>query len=806
MIPVESLATPMNGPDKTQLGKYRLERLLGEGGMGVVWLAREEGIERPVALKLLNAETAASPIFRQQLAEEARLNARIDSPFVTKVYDHGVIDDQPFISMEFVGGPDLRSAASLLDFAELTDVATKIASGIQAAHAIGLVHRDLKPENIRLTDSGDPKILDFGLAREVQTDQIDQFGNVEGTLYYLSPEQLSGEPVKPASDLFSFGTILYELFAGRRPFEGAYSGSIIYSILQEDPTPPTGVKSTLPPWVDQLVMKLIAKRPDERFGSAQDAIAFILANKDAVRPSEKYVKARQTVTVVDLRNLSGDPAWEYFCEGFTDDLLKEIARRTKLVVSAQPSTTYSRDIKKLFDTCRSDYVIVGSLLKWQDKIKLSLSIFGDQGDKTVWDQTFTDGADNLFDLLSASAMEASARLAQATNTIEVGVEEEVQHDVAAYDYYLKGKNYYQTNKPQDLQFAIQMYEKALETEPRFALAHAGLSDVYTFQYMAYYDRSNECIERAQTSARKALEIDPFLPEAFRSLGRYYMFTGDTAKAEEQFRKAVEFNPKYAIGYRTLGWLKLQSGQFDEALSWARKALEMAPTDLESLLLTGHINKLIGKYTVALSVLARAIELGPDYGRAYYELSQVYLKLGALEPALEQIKMACQFKGDPNCYIDCGFMFMSKGDDQQAINYFVLSITEKSLPFVARYYLGLLHVLRGDQSTAASFFSVALEEIAEIESSGPANPSVIVYEAAVRAGLGQKEKAAAIMQKLEEQDDLIVEVLHNGARCYMLLGDSAGADRMLLRAIQLPGGPTQKELALDPHMRVMKLAK
>lgn len=788
---------------QTSVGPYRLDRLLGQGGMGVVWLATDTSADRQVALKLLNATTAASPTFRSQLADEARLNSRIDSPYVTRVFDHGVVDEQPFIAMEFVGGPDLRDALSMLEFGELVDICVKIASGIQAAHSVGLVHRDLKPENIKLTENGEPKILDFGLAREVQTDQIDQYGNVEGTLYYLSPEQLSGEPVRPASDLFSFGTILYELFTGRRPFEGAYSGSIIYSILQEDPPPPSSVKSSLPPWIDLLVMKLIAKRPDERFASAQEAAAFIIANKDTAATQQKYVKPRQTVTVVDLRNLSGDPTWDYFCEGFTDDLLKEVARRTKLVVSAQPSSAFSRDIKKLFDTCRSDYVIVGSLLKWQEKIKLSLSIFGDQGEKTVWDATFTDSSDNLFDLLSASAMEASARLAQATNTIEVGVEQEVQHDVAAYDYYLKGKSYYQTNKPQDLLFAIQMYNKALEVEPRFALAHAGLSDVYTFQFMAYYDHTTECIERAKQAALKALEIDPFLPEGFRSLGRYYMFTGKAEKAEEQFRKAVEFNPKYAIGYRTLGWLKLQSGQHEEALDWARKALEMAPTDLETLLLTGHINKLLGKYTVALSVLSRAIELGPDYGRAYYELAQVYLKLGALDPALEQIKMACQYKGDPNCFIDCGFLYMAKGDDQQAINYFVLSITERALPFVARYYLGLLHLQRNDTDTAHSFFRTSLEEISELLATSESNPSVKVYEALAAAGLGEYSHASAILNELEQERELIVEVLHNAARCCMLIGDTDGVDRFLFRAVELPGGPTQKELSLDPHLRVMK---
>ncbi|MBU0982620.1 MAG: protein kinase, partial [candidate division Zixibacteria bacterium] len=414
------------------MGRYTIETTLGQGGAGTVYRAVSSDYPGPVALKVLNPELADSDDYRRQLATEADLCRSVDSPFVVKVLDHDEADGLPYLAMEFVEGDDIRAASEALSLAQRIELAVMIAEGVQAAHHSGLVHRDLKPENILLASDGTPRILDFGLAWQADTDAVDSSGNVEGTLYYLAPEQLAGEPTTAQSDLFSYGVVLYEILTRVRPFEGVYSSSIIYSILHEDPAPPGEVISDLPAWVDELVMRLLAKRPQERPDTAAEVAGLLRRGLERVsEPDERYVKQRQTVTVIDLRNMSGDPSWDYFCEGFTEDVIKELSRRTNLVVTAEPTTSYRRNIEEVFDKLRSHFVVVGSLMKWQESIKLSLSIYTRENNALVWDSSFTDKSENLFDLLGRAAREASGKLSEVAHTPLQAITDEIVHDVTA---------------------------------------------------------------------------------------------------------------------------------------------------------------------------------------------------------------------------------------------------------------------------------------------------------------------------------------------------------------------------------------
>lgn len=385
------------------------------------------------------------------------------------------------------------------------------------------------------------------------------------------------------------------------------------------------------------------------------------------------------------------------------------------------------------------------------------------------------------------------------------MDEQLRADLSAYDFYLKGKSYYLTNKPEDLEFAANMFNKALEIDPTLALAHSGLSDVYAFQYMAYYDRTPERISQSRAEALKAIELDPRLPDAHRSLARYYMFTGDTRKAEKCLLTAIRLNPKYALGYRTLAWLKEGQGDHESATEWARKALELAPTDLETMLLLSLISMNERKFTLAMATLQRAIELGPDYGRAYYNLGQVYLKLGVLEPALENFLLAIKYKGDPNCYIDCGYVFLIKRDYEAARTKFEESTTSGYFPFVAKYYLGLTELVRGNGENAANHFRKAAELTKQFDFQKPENIKVMAYHALALAGLNDRGSSYAMLQVLESRTDLDGEVLYNIARCYAMLGDKREAQEILRKAMTSTSGPTEKEVAFDPHFSIIGLA-
>jgi serine/threonine protein kinase/Flp pilus assembly protein TadD len=781
-------------------GHFTIEEVIGSGAMGVVYKALDNSNNQTVALKLIEDKLSRSTEYRSRLTHEAEAAGKIDSPNVVKVWEHAEVEGQPYISMEYVPGEVLRTVAENYGFQEKIDLVLQIGAGLMAAHSKEVVHRDLKPENIKVTDDNKVKILDFGLAKTVNADSVDQQGNIEGTLYYLSPEQITGGSTTIASDIFSYGVILYELFTGQRPFEGDYSAAIIYSILHEDPPPPCDVRTDLPGWFDVLLMKLLAKRPSERYENMQAVLDYIneCVSGAGEESADKPCLARQTVTVVDLKNLSDDESWEYFCVGFTDDLISELSRRTDLIISAEPSSVYSRNIKEVFRRCRSDFVIVGSMMKWQEKIKLNLTIYGDHGENLISGLKYESDSPDVFKILSQAVEDSSQKLAETTGFKSIDVEDYFKTDIAAYEYYLKGKNYYQTNKPDDLKIAERMFEKALEIDPDLAYAYSGLSDVYAFQYMAYYDRSQERIDMAKAQALKALKISPDLPEAHRSLGRYHMFIGDFDEAEKSFLKAIEDNPKYAIGYRTLAWLKEMSGDHESAIEWAKMSLKYAPNDTETLLLLSLINMDMGKYTVAMATLQRAIELAPDYGRAYYNLGLVYEKLGVHDLALENYREAIKYKGDPNAYVEAGYIYMVSKEYDKARAILEDSIKEGCFPFIAFYYLGYTEKLCGNMEKALEYFDNAASSAEENVLEDEENVHIKAYQAMALTAAGKNDDAVLILKNLESIQHEDGEVLYEMAQAYATLGDEIKAREFIGRAVTTHAGPSEKQININPH--------
>jgi eukaryotic-like serine/threonine-protein kinase len=796
----------------TKFGKFEILETLGSGSMGVVYRAVDIGLDRIVALKMIHEDLAASPSYRSLLTSEAKAAARIDSPYVVKIWDHGQVDDQLYISLEYIDGPDLRMASQVMSFRQKIDVARQLAAGISAAHKLGLLHRDLKPENIKITKDAVLKIMDFGLARQVsthdtelalrvQTESLHAEGGFVGTICYASPEQLSGEPLTLRSDLFSAGVILFELFTGVRPFDGAYPASIVYSILNEAPSSPRDLSSEIPVWLDQMILRAMAKRPIDRLEDAGEMLRILeKEHEDVSVQAQGLIRPRQTITVIDLRNLSDDPSWDYFCEGFTEEVIREIGRRTNLIISAQPSGVYTRNLQELVDKCRSDFIITGSLLKSEQRIRMSLNVYRSRGLQQLSGESYECSIESLFAMLQNAAVDVASKLALDTGAATVEAGDPLQMDVGAYEYYLKGRTYYQTSKPEDLEFAEMMYRRALEIDPNLSLAHAGLSDLYTYQYMFYYDRSPERIAKAREEALCALEVNPHLAEGYRSLGRCSQALGDYADAEQNLRKAIDCNPKYALAYRAMAWLKEVQGEHDESMRWARKALELAPLDLETLLLIGILYMDTRKYTAALSTLQRAVELGPDYGRAHYELATVFLKIGAIDEALANFEHACRFKGDPNAHIEAGYILLLKGDLDMAREKFQASLKGGFFPFVAAYFLGRLEGIAGNESESQEWLETSIMLGGECDPSAATNYHVLGYRALAYAALGRKREAEEVMAELGDRKEIDGESLYCMARAFAVMDEHDKAKEYCRRALEAHAGPTESELRIDPHFR------
>jgi serine/threonine protein kinase/tetratricopeptide (TPR) repeat protein len=785
-----------------QLGNYRIEAFLGSGAVGEVYRARDTRFDRIVALKVIKSHLADSVEYCNKLRAEASAMAKIDSPHVARVWDYCPAESTPFLAIEYVKGQELGDAARNMDLRGKIELGCQVAEGIQAAHSVELIHRDIKPQNIMVTLEGTAKILDFGVAKEVRQNEVDESGNIVGTLWYASPEQLRGESVTFATDIFSFGVMLFELVTGRRPFEGEYKDRVYYSILHEDPIAAREIVSDLPEWLEQLLLKLMAKRTEDRFASMSHVVEQLrtyLGGQQISLIKGVQVRRKQ-VTVLVLKNLSEDKSWDYLCDGFTDDLVSEVSRRSELVVNVQPSHSVPSDMETLCRRLRSDFVVGGSLMRWQDRIRLKLDIYGHRRGQIVSSRKYEKKAEELFDLLNLVTRETTDILARECGEEIPQVTDHSAIDISAYEYYLKGKSYYRADKPEHQVFAIQMFERALQLDPNLALAHSGIADALIFQYMAYYNRSRDIMEKARDQAQKALLLEPGLPEGHRSLGRYYMFIGDLQSAEACLIRAVDLNPRFAIGYRTLAWLKYQQGNYEESMEWANKALQLAPTDTETLLLIGQLHTYERRYTAAMATLHRAVEIEPDYGRAYYNLGLAYQKLGVLSVALENFTLACKYEGDPNCFVDAGWICLILRDHDKARRAFEMSISKGFFPFVARYCLGFLERICGASQLALKYFSEAIEELKTTDFSDRENVQIQGYYAMALAGAGRFDDARTQLREILKVEHLIGDVLLNVARSYALMGDTGEATSWLRRAVVTSPGPTENEVALDPHFK------
>ncbi len=782
----------------TEVGPYRVEELVGEGAMGEVYRAHDPRLDRIVALKLLKKDRATNAEFRTMLADEARHAARIDSPYVIRIWDLLEHNGQSVIAMEFIDGQPIVDFGYEHALDDQLRLLREAAAGIAAAHAADAVHGDLKPENILVNPSGSPRILDFGLAKFAQPDSLGMQGRIEGTLFYLAPEQLDGTGASPLSDQFAFSVIAYELLTGMRPFAGDYPASVMYSILHEQPVPPTHVNRELPEWLDDPILRGLSKAPESRFGSMTELIEALMPRSVTAEPAVATPEVKRrlpTATVVDLRNLSGDSNWDYYCEGVTDDLIAEISQLTGMAVSAQSAADHPRDIREAFSRYRTDYVLHGSLSRLSDRLAVRMFVYADKGERLLLTIRRDAREDDIFGLLNAVASEASNVLAE-----EIGVQlkpasEDRKPDITAYDYYLQGLSYYQTNRPEDLEKAERLFEKALSVEPDYALALSGLADLYATLYMSHYDRTPDRIAAARNKADLALQLNPRLAAAYRSKGRCAMFDGDLTGAEEQFQQAIAIDPTYAAGYRSLAWLKHFQGDMDAAIGHAQRALELAPTDVESMLALAVSYIAERKFPSAMATIERTLELVPDSGRAHYYLGTVYQKLGVAELALKSYALAGKYEGDPNCWLDAGYLHLATGNLDDAKRSFSRSLEDDFFPFVAHYFLGLVALFAGKREIAEQSFQTAVDNLGAL--ADPSIPEVLANQAMVLAAAGRAEAARTELAKLEAVE-LLGDALAVVARAYIWLRDFDKARSLLDQAVTLPHGPTDQEKALDPH--------
>jgi serine/threonine protein kinase/Flp pilus assembly protein TadD len=673
------------------ISHYEIIELLGHGGMGVVYKALDSRLQRAVAIKMLPSEFASDEIRKKRLMVEARAASALSHPNICTVYEIGEAEGNLFLVMEFLKGHTLSKeiAGRPVELHRALDIAIQIVQALEKAHQHNIIHRDIKPSNIYLTEDCLVKLLDFGLARvvkEMEPDMISKAdtatrltepGNVAGTVNYMSPEQISGAGGDARSDIFSCGAVLYEMLTGKTPFRGATLFEIASSILRDQPTPVAHFNSNVSPAFERVIDKCIVKNRDLRYRSMAD----LLADLKLLREGPKLEQdAKPAIAVLYFENLSSNKSDEYFRDGMTEDVITELSKIRNLRVFPRSAILEYRDkpitAPKIAQQLNATHVLTGSVRRSGNRFRITTQLVAGSTGQSIWGERYDRQLQDILDIQDEIArMIASALRIALSPHEERAIAHKPTENTQAYDYYLRGRGYARRCTQPDLEFAIEMYEHAIALDPNFALANAGLANVCGMFY-DWHGQDVRWIKRGEAAAKKALTLNPELPEALAALARILWSQHTDYNSVIRYAlRAIEQKPETEGAYWTLGQAYFSTDQMEEAAAVAKQAIEATGDDynvyIPYILALERLGRTYEAHVFKeqqILILKNQVEWVPEDVRARILLAVHHARGGEAEAAIAEVQKAVSLRPDDsailyNAACVCGIL----GRKEEALN-------------------------------------------------------------------------------------------------------------------------------------------
>jgi len=638
--------------------RYRVEREIGRGGMATVFMAQDPKHGRPVAIKVLHPHLAAA-LGSERFLREIQIAARLQHSHIVPLYDSGQGEGLLYYVMPYIEGESLRQRLqreTQLPLDDALQIGRAVAAALDYAHRHNVVHRDIKPENVMLHE-GAAMVTDFGIAKAVTaaaSDNLTQTGTAVGTPAYMSPEQAGGEAeLDGRSDIYSLGCVVYEMLAGRTPFTGPTAQSIIAQCFAEPVPPLRSLRDAVPDGAERAVLRALAKVPGDRFATAAQ-FAQAMGSVGASTPPGAMPAAQgggaKSIAVLPFVDMSPQRDQEYFCEGIAEELINALTKIGELRIASRTSAFAFRgkdvSIRRIGEELAVAAVLEGSVRKAGNRLRVTAQLVNVADGYHLWSERYDRDLEDVFAIQDEIAGNiVKALRVMLTDQEKRALERPATENVQAYEFYLRGRQYYHQWRKKSIEYARRMFERAIALDPQFARAYAGIADCCSF-LAKYWDSSKVILEGAESYSRKALELAPDLAEAHVSRGLALSYGKRYDEAEREFETALRLDPKLFEAHYLYGRARFEQGKNAEAAQLFEEASRLRPDDYQApvfrwqaLVALGRKADAEGCHRQALQVLERHVELNPEDSRALNLGGVVLARGGRGEQAREWVKRA-----------------------------------------------------------------------------------------------------------------------------------------------------------------------
>jgi serine/threonine protein kinase/tetratricopeptide (TPR) repeat protein len=668
--------------------RYDIEREVGRGGMATVYLAQDLKHGRPVALKVLHPELAAT-LGSERFLREIQIAARLQHPHILPLYDSGQAGELLYYVMPFVEGESLRDRLThekQLPVEDAVQIGRDIAAALDYAHRHGVVHRDIKPENVMLHE-GEAIVTDFGIAKAVSAaggESLTQTGMAVGTPAYMSPEQASGEREPDGrSDIYSLGCVLYEMLAGSAPFTGPTVQALIMKRFTEPVPSVRATRPTVTAELEQVVSKALAKDPTDRFQTANLLVQGLGSPKVITPPNATplatpLTTTKKSIAVLPFADMSPQKDQDYFCEGIAEEIINALSKIEALHVASRSSAFAFKghqDVRKVGEQLGAGTVLEGSVRKAGNRLRISAQLVKVADGYQLWSDRYDRELEDVFAIQDEIAENIVKALRVVLSDREKrAIEKAPTANVQAYEFYLRGRQYFHQWRKKGVEYARRMFERAMDIDPDYALAHAGAADCCSALY-TWWDASKPNLEGADSYSRRALALDPELAEGHEARGLALTLRKQYEEAEAEFQEAIRLNPKLFEAHYFFARACLAQGKYEQAAKLFEQASELRPEDYQSPIILAEVYKALGRSADAGAANRRGVQLAearlalnPDESRALVLGAGAHCRLGNVTRALDLIHQTLALDPDDSGVLyNVACVYANAGQPEEAVS-------------------------------------------------------------------------------------------------------------------------------------------